>query len=315
MKVHFWGTRGSLPATMLSEQVSRKIATALRQAIAEGIAADQVDDFVARLPFEVRGSYGGNTSCVELRSGGDSVLCDAGSGLRDFGNYAMRSGRGQPPQSFHLFLSHLHWDHIHGFPFFVPAFLPGNTVHVYSYHQRVEEGLTRQQEPISFPVRLSELGAEVRFHVLELGAAVEVAGFRVSGIAQNHPGDSYGYRFERDGRAVVYSTDSEHLAESDSPEYPFLRFFDQADLLIFDAQYNLAEHVHTKASWGHSSNMTAVELAKRAKVKRLCLFHNEHSLDDVRLEKFLRDSRRYAELADARELQVDLAYDGLEIDL
>ncbi|MCM2254970.1 MAG: MBL fold metallo-hydrolase [Vicinamibacteria bacterium] len=315
MLVHFWGTRGSLPATVRKEQVAEKISRALRQAIAEGVSADGVDDFVARLPFDVAGSYGCNTSCVEIQGGTEPVLCDAGSGLRDYGTHAMRSGL-KPPQTFHLFLSHLHWDHIHGFPFFVPAFLPGNTIHVYAGHARVEEALTRQQDPISFPLRLDQMGAKIHFHGLEPGQRIEVAGLQVSGIAQNHPGDSYGYRFEKDGRAVVYSTDSEHLAESDDPDYRFLDFFKDADLLIFDAQYNLADHFHTKATWGHSSNMMAVELAMRSGVKRLCLFHNEHTLDDAQLEKFLKDSRRYAELTDANSpLRIDLAHDGLEIEL
>lgn len=314
MQVHFWGTRGSLPATVRKEQIATKIARALRQAISEGVGADEVDAFVARLPFDVAGSYGCNTSCVEIRGGAEPVLCDAGSGLRDYGHHVMGMGEAAP-RVFHLFLSHMHWDHIHGFPFFLPAFLPGRTVHVYAFHPTVEEALTRQQEPISFPLRLSEMGADIRFHVLDAGAAAEVAGVRVTGIAQNHPGDSWGYRFEQGGRAVVYSTDSEHLADSDAPDYRFLPFFAGADLLIFDAQYNLADHFHTKASWGHSSNMTAVELASRAGVKRLCLFHNEHTLDDAQLEKFLKDSRRYAELMGAEGLRIDLAHDGLEIDV
>jgi phosphoribosyl 1,2-cyclic phosphodiesterase len=311
--VHFWGTRGSLPATVLSENVAKKIRLALREAIEQGISAEQVDDFVERgLSFDVRASYGCNTSCIEIRGGSEPVICDAGSGLRDFGNHAVRQA--DAPKTFHLFMSHLHWDHINGFPFFTPAFIPGNTVHVYGFHEQLEEAFVRQQEPISFPLRLSDMAADIRFHALAVGKTLDVAGFRVTGIKQNHPGDSYGYCFEKDGKKVVYSTDSEHFADADADDYRFLPFFGDADLLVFDAQYNLADHFLTKANWGHSSNMIAVELAKRSGVKRLCLFHNEHVLDDHQLEKFLADSRRYGELYEGdTPLQIDLAYDGLEI--
>ena len=141
-------------------------------------------------------------------------------------------------------------------------------------------------------------------------------GCGVRGFRQFHPGDSYGFRFEKGGKSVVYSTDSEHQEDYLNDEYPFLDFIRGADLLIFDAQYSLAEHLDTKMSWGHSSNLVAIELAVKGEVKRLVLFHNEHTLDDHGLEDFLRQSRRYKELfAWDYPLPVDLAYDGLGIEL
>ena len=299
MKVYFWGTRGSLPATVLPKHIEKKIRLALEQAVEHGLSSkDDIDEFIAKeLSFDIRASYGCNTSCVEIRGGTEYVVCDAGSGLRDFGNYVMSSGA-RPPQTFNIMMSHLHWDHINGFPFFVPAFIPGNVVNIYGYHA------------------LEDMGATINFHVLDTADTVNIGGFQVSAIDQNHPGDSYGMAFEKDGRKVVYSTDSEHFADSDASDYRFLSFFDGADLLIFDAQYNLADHFHAKATWGHSSNMVAVELALRSNVKRLCLFHNEHTVDDHQLEGFLADSRRYLELHDpSSNLRIDLAYDGMEIDL
>ena len=142
----------------------------------------------------------------------------------------------------------------------------------------------------------------------------DIAGMTLKIIKQNHPGDSYGYRFERGGKSIIYSTDSEHMPDAYDDDYRFIPFFQDADLLVFDAQYNLTEHFHTKASWGHSSNMMGVELAVRSGVKKLCLFHNEHTVDDHQLEKFLKDTRRYLEIHDAAsKLQIDLAYDGLEL--
>ena len=125
MYVHFWGTRGSLPTAATTREIREKISRAIRLFRSRNPATDEeIDAFIDRdLPFAVRGSYGGNTPCVEIGNGKDFVLCDAGTGIRDFGNAFLQSNNGGAPAVFHLFLSHLHWDHIQGFPFFAPAFL------------------------------------------------------------------------------------------------------------------------------------------------------------------------------------------------
>lgn len=316
MHVHFWGTRGSLPASVLSASIEKKIRLALAEAVRRGITReDEIDGFLAGLPFDVRGSYGCNTSCVQIQGGPEPVLCDSGTGLRDFGGHVMKMGDARP-RTFHIFQSHLHCDHIMGFPFFVPAFVPGHTIHLYGFHESLESAFRGQQEAPYFPLRLSQMAADIRFHHLELGREHEIAGLRVTGHRQGHPGDSFGYRFEKDGRSVVYSTDSEHQEEAYGDDYPYLDFVRGADLLVFDAQYDLVDHFFTKKSWGHSSNLMGIELACRASVKRLVLFHNEHTVDDHGLQDFLEKSRRYKEIYDeAYPLAIDLAYDGLGIDL
>ena len=124
----------------------------------------------AALPFAVKGSYAGNTSCVQIDGSDEYVLCDAGSGLRDFGNEIMRGGKAGHG-IFHIFLSHLHWDHVQGFPFFAPAYVPGNIVNIYSCHPGADEAFRRQQESPFFPVPLSALGAAIRFHQLIAGSS------------------------------------------------------------------------------------------------------------------------------------------------
>ena len=158
--------------------------------------------------------------------------------------------------------------------------------------------------------------ADISFHILEPGQTYDIAGINVTGIKQNHPGDSYGYCFRQDGKKIVYSTDSEHKENSKDDSYEFIEFFQNADLLIFDAQYSFLEAVDTKENWGHSSNILGVELALRAGVRRLCLFHNEHTCDDEALDQFLNDTRQYLRLIDdSSTLKIDLAYDGLEIEI
>ncbi len=154
MYVEFWGTRGSLPASMTARQVREKIFRAIRASRSHPLATDEaIGAFIDRdLPFAVRGSYGSNTACVEIGGQEEFVLCDAGTGLRDFGNAFLRSGKGSSPAVFHLFLSHLHWDHLQGFPFFIPAYRPGNRIHIYGCHADIEAAFVNQQAAPCFPV-------------------------------------------------------------------------------------------------------------------------------------------------------------------
>jgi len=318
MYVKFWGTRGSLPTSATTRQIREKIFRAIRESRSRNLTTDEeIGAFIDNeLPFAVRGSYGGNTSCVEICGGEEFILCDAGTGIRDFGHAFIRSGKGGSPAVFHLFLSHPHWDHIQGFPFFVPAFLPGHQIHIYGGHAVMEEAFVNQQAAPSFPLPFKALKADIRFHTLDPEQPHELAGFTVRMLLQNHPGGSYGYSFIREGRKVVYSTDMEHGEEAGNEDYPFLDFFRDADLLIFDAQYSLAEANGPKETWGHSSNLLGVELAVRAGVKRLCLFHSEPTLDDDALDRFLDETRDYLRIHSAESpLVIDLAYDGLEIAL
>lgn len=321
MQVYFWGTRGSLPASLTHRMMEAKIFRALQESRHFRLGTDEeIKTFIREnLPFAVREGYGGNTSCVEITGGGEYVICDAGTGLRDFGHNYMRArtaGGGNLSNVFHIIISHPHWDHIQGFPFFTPAFLPGNIIHIYGCHKNLEQIFINQQNAPCFPVPLPAMKADIRFHVLEPGVACEIAGMSVTAIKQNHPGDSYGYSFVKDGKKAVYSTDAEHKDDARNDNYEFIEFFRNADLLIFDAQYGFLDAVDAKANWGHSSNILAVELAVRSGVRRLCLFHNEHTFDDDALDRFLDDTRKYLRLFDESSgLRIDLAYDGLEIGL
>lgn len=319
MKVVIWGSRGSLPASVKSKTIRNKIYRAIEAARGYNLKSKKdIEQFIDKqLPFSVRGGYGTNTSCVEIRDGKNNeeyVIFDSGSGIRDFGNYVMQKGK--ISSIFHIFLSHLHWDHIYGLPFFVPAYIKGNRLNFYGFHDNIEQVFINQQKSPCFPVPLHFMQSEKRFTKLKLEEEYEIAEFRVKGIEQNHPQISYGYSFEKEGKKIVYSTDSEHKYNSNDEDYPFVEFFRNADLLIFDTQYSLADAIYVKEDWGHSSNIIAVELAVRAGVKHLCMYHSENTHDDVTLDKMLRETINYASIYDkSYPLKISLAYDGLEIDV
>ena len=317
MLVRFWGTRGSLPAPLDNRRVRTKIRDALLAARGHALATPEaVEAFIDKeLPFAVAGTFGGNSSCVQLVTGGNElVVCDLGSGAREFGQRMLAEHGPGNKQRYNFFMSHVHWDHIMGFPFFIPAYIPGNVIRIHGCHKVMREAFLRQQSDPCFPVHFEKLGATIEFVELEPGRTYEIAGLKVRPILQNHAGDSYGYRFSIDGKTVVYSTDCEHKFEVLDETYPFVEFFREADLLIFDAMYSLADSISVKEDWGHSSNMVAVELAQMAAVKHLVLYHHEPIFDDRTIETILGETRRYEEISRRdRALKVTSAYDGLEI--
>ncbi|MBL26673.1 MAG: MBL fold metallo-hydrolase [Rhodospirillaceae bacterium] len=321
MLVRFFGTRGSLPAPLSGAGVKAKIRDALVKAIGQDLTSpEDVDRFMAdSLDFAAQSTYGGDSSCVEIDADTDSyIVCDAGSGLREFGNRVMRAPAPGKQKVFNLFMSHVHWDHIMGFPFFVPAYIPGNRILIHGCHDVavMKEAFNRQQSAPCFPVNFGQLGSTIEFVQLEAGKRYDIAGVSVTTKAQNHSGDSYGYRFEQNGRSVVYSTDSEHKLDSLDETDAFIAFFHGADLVIFDAMYSLADAFSIKEDWGHSSNIVAVELCQRADAKRLALFHHDPNSDDVTLSKILDDTIRFEDISDAGSgLEVMTAYDGLEVTL
>jgi phosphoribosyl 1,2-cyclic phosphodiesterase len=324
MRVRFWGTRGSLPVALGAGAVRRKVAEALLLAQGRRFAdLAEAEAYAATLPFATAQTYGGNSSCVELeleapgKDPHEYILCDLGSGVRPFGNAVLARHGPRTPNTFHVFMSHLHWDHIMGFPFFTPAYIPGNHIRIYGCHRELEAAFRRQQDPPSFPVNFDYLGARIEFVALQPGQRYDIGGLRVTPKLQLHAGDSYGYRFERGGKVVVYSTDSEHKLDSAEETESFVRFFFGADLVIFDAMYSLADAVSVKEDWGHSSNMVGVELCQLAGARRLALFHHEPIFDDARIAGIETETQRLEALTrqDAPQLDIQAAYDGLEIEV
>ena len=319
MLVRFWGTRGSLPVAQKADAIRLKVAKAL-VAASGNVFADEIAalGFVdSHLDFATGQTYGGATSCVEIEGGDDSfILCDLGSGLREFGLSAAARCAGGHVRTYNIFLSHLHWDHIMGFPFFIAAFDPAARIIIHSGHADAKTALTRQQEEISFPVPFDWLRAHIEFVTLVPGQSYDIAGLKISMIGQYHSHESFGFRFDDGQSVVVYSTDSEHKMDNMEMEKPFVDFFANADLVICDTMYSLAESVTMKADWGHSSNIVAVDLCHAARAKRLALFHHEPAYSDEDILRMHRETIRYEELTRGAEmLDVICSYDGLEIEV
>jgi len=280
MQVTFWGVRGSIPTP----------------------GPDTV-------------TIGGNTSCVEVRAGETTLIFDGGTGLRLLGKKLATT----MPLEAHIFFSHVHWDHIQGFPFFDPAFVPGNTIHLYggnNVSRTLEETLAGQMDHPSFPVHLTDMGAKMTFNDLFEGKALELPTgdgktVRITTGRGNHPNGVWAYRVDHAGRSVVYATDTEHYAIVDPR---LLKLARGADVLIHDAQYTPEEYAGTagrggpKTGWGHSTFTEAVRLAEMAGVGRLILFHH----DPMQSDAAVRDKEARARALFPNSMA---AYEGLSFEV
>jgi CheY-like chemotaxis protein len=270
MDVRFWGTRGSLAKPG---------------------------------PATVR--YGGNTSCVEVRGDdGTLIVLDCGTGAHGLGQALV--GAGGTPCHGHLLISHTHWDHIQGFPFFAPLFVPGNTWHIYApgaHGRALEQTLAGQMEYTYFPVTLAQLAANIHFHDIAEG---EFALGDVGVVAQylNHPALALGYRLQCGGHAVVYACDHEPHAANPAARAPgdpprhkedqrHIDFLAGADLVIHDAQYTIAEYPQ-KTGWGHTPVEWALDYAIAADARRLALTHHDPMRDDHAVDRLVALCRRRA---------------------
>lgn len=317
MKLKFWGVRGSIATPILPQAIKNKILYALTEAGKQGIKLEdptELQAFVKGLPAEVNGTVGGNTTCVTLETNNLLIIFDAGSGLRELSRYLMAREFGRGEGHAHIFLTHTHWDHIQGIPYFVPAFVKGNQFDIYHVHPYVPQVLELQMTPRVFPAKFTELASTLRFHQLQEGETIMLGSLRVSNIQLEHPNKAYSYRVDGPNGSIVLATDGEYKRLDHPSLKRYIDFFHQADVLIFDAQYSVREAI-IKEDWGHSSGLIGADIARAAKVKRLVLFHHEPTSSDEEIMLAAKQTQEYLAHHDKGMLiKVDVAQEGWEID-
>jgi phosphoribosyl 1,2-cyclic phosphodiesterase len=287
MLVRFWGTRGSIATPG---------------------------------PSTLR--YGGNTSCVEVTSdAGDIILIDAGTGANALGRALIEQGRARRG---HILISHTHWDHIQGLPFFAPLFAPGGEWHIYgprALGHSLRDIIAGQMDYAYFPVALNAFAANVHFHEVVEGG-FSVGEVRVHTQYLNHPALTVGYRLEADGARVVYASDHEphspdagegHAEQAESGDIAHVEFLREADLVIHDAQYTAAEYPE-KLGWGHSTIEYAVDAAIAADARQLALYHHDPARTDEAIDQLIDAARARVARLEA-ELVVMGAAEGDAIEL
>ncbi len=275
MKLRFWGTRGSIPT-----------------------------------PGKSTVRYGGNTPCLELWLGGELIILDAGTGIRILGDHLMESGESIRA---YLLVTHPHWDHIQGFPFFKPAFISGNELTIVGSEMKgmtLRKMIEDQMNKIYFPVQLNELKAIIKFKKVE-EEEFQIYDAKVKTIYVNHPALALGYRIEHNGKSLVYISDNEPFDRkaanamtnveklvlekyNNSHSDPNQRLFDfvkNADVLIHDATYTPEEYFE-KVGWGHSHYLFTVRVAAEGNVKKLLLFHHDPHHSDDKVDDILKKCKK-----------------------
>lgn len=262
IELTFWGTRGSIPS-----------------------------------PGKDKSKYGGNTSCIEVRlPNHELIIFDGGTGIRELGNSLLLR---EKKVRAHIFLSHYHWDHIQGLPFFAPAYHAGNSLTILGAEHPefpLEKILSSQMESIHFPVKSSSLSAHINLKKLSLGN-YSIAETEVKTIKTNHPGINFSYSLTFDDRKLIYMTDNEllpRIAKAKShiayEREDFVRFIHGADILIHDAQYSDKDYLEKKG-WGHSTWKETAKLAAEGEVKHLVLFHHDPNHSDSIIDSFVKECK------------------------
>jgi phosphoribosyl 1,2-cyclic phosphodiesterase len=278
-RLKFWGVRGSIPT-----------------------------------PGPTTVHYGGNTSCVEVRADGQIIILDAGTGLRLLGRQLVAEFDGQP-LDLTLLLTHTHWDHIQGLPFFLPVYKPQNRLHILGYEgarHSLEVVLAGQMESPFFPIGLREVPANVRIEELK-EMSFNVGSVRVQACFANHPGKCVGYRLFTSAGSIAFFPDNELHRQDASENRKMTAFLRGTDVLIMDTQFDTKEYQqHT--GWGHGCLDDVVALALEAEVKQLFLFHHDPNHDDAKVSQMLAHARKLVTARKAK-LRVEAAREGLTVEL
>lgn len=311
MLIRFWGVRGSLPTPITPQQIQSKIMAAIQRATPEDLQTEESRaKFVSNLPTWIFGTTGGNTPCVEIKSGKTEIILDAGTGIRLLGKSKDLPSSG----NYNLLFSHFHWDHIQGLPFFDPIYSPETTINVYSPLENTKEILKEQMKHPYYPVPFNNLQSTINFDKINVGEYFYIDDIKVCCCKMSHPGNSYSYAFIKDDKKVVYATDVELKSKdfSNTPEAELV--FKNADCIILDSQYTV-EEANRKQNWGHSAFCNAVDFAIHWGIKKLYLFHHEPTYDDKKLNSILQAARWYAQYIEHSDVQIYLAKEAQEINL
>ena len=293
MKVKLWGVRGSLPAPKPPEVAKSRIKDVLKEFVGSpSYAKKDIEGFLKKLPIEKFGGFGGNTPCVEVTTSTTQVIIDGGTGIRRLGQSMMAGPCANGAGELHVLFTHFHWDHLIGLPFFGPLFVKGNKIHVYAVQPDVERAFrTLFQKPF-FPVPYENLGAQIIYHQLEPRAPFKIGDIQITPYALDHPDPCWGYKMENGGRVFSHCVDTEGIRVTRKDMGPDLPLYQGVDLLIFDAQYTLAEAIE-KINWGHSAALVGIEIALRESIKKLIFYHHDPSASDEKVADAATQTREY----------------------
>lgn len=297
MKMKIWGVRGSLPVPLEPQDIEKRLKAALEGFFEKGFRAkEDVELYLSQLPQEKKGGYGGNTPSCEVFTENTSIIIDGGSGIRRKGYELMEGPCGKGKGEIHLFMTHFHWDHIIGIPFFAPVFVPGNRIHVYSVQPDAQKTIRLLFTKPQFPISYEALGADFIFHTLEPRKPMQIGELIITPYRLDHPDPCWGYKITDGQRVLSYCVDTECTRASRKDLKDDLPLYQRVNTMIFDAQYTLMESI-VKGTWGHSAATMGLDIALREGIEKVVFTHHDPAADDDNVAKAQRQTNEYLEYA------------------
>lgn len=312
MQVKFWGVRGSIPHSLDTDGWVAHIEEVIADFLRSGFSRiDQVSEYIRSHEKTRLGGYGTATTCVEVTDGDHSIIIDGGSGLKSKSDRSDYRGS----KEFHILLTHFHFDHILGLPFFSPHFIPGYKINYYSVDPDAEKIIRGQFCKPTFPVSFENLQADISFHRLRAYENNEVNGFSVTPYQTDHPDTCYGFRIEKNGKVYAHAVDNEAVRITREQLGRDAGLYENADLLYFDSQYE-EEDMSQKKGWGHGTSNRGFEICSIYRVKQILLAHHDpaFSIEDSHRQK-KKAVETYQKQYSHLNLKWDFAYEGQVVEI
>lgn len=318
MQIKLWGVRGSLPSPLSNNEYRNKMQRILKIAADQKLQPENILSFMDSLSDELKFVFGGDTTCATVKSSsGKTYIIDCGTGIRSLGNDLMEGDCGKGKGTLDIFLTHNHWDHIQGLPFFRPIYVPGNIINFHSPFKNQQQALENQMKAPYFPASFEASPSVKKYHYIEpvAGNTIEMEpGLNVSIYPLKHPQGCFAYKFTQGGKIFIFATDTEFTGETIENRSGTKEFFNNADLLVLDSQYTLDE-AFLKVDWGHTSYTMAVNCAIHWNVKKLVMTHHEPAYSDDVLYKNYLLALEHARLMNDDKTKIYLAREGMVFDL
>ena len=282
-----------------------------------------IRDYMKSLQIPFVGSYGASTTCVEVRTAQSQLIIDGGSGIRLLSERIMSGAIAGGKGPFHIYMTHYHWDHVIGLPFFTPHFLPGVQIHYYAVHEDVEKLVRGVFQKPYFPVSFETLPSQIQFHVVEPRKPFAVGDLTLTPYQLDHPDPCWGLKVEHGGLTYSHCVDTEGTRVSRADLGDDLPLYQNVDLMYFDAQYTFPE-LADKANWGHSAAQIGLDLAFRENIKRVLFAHHDPGASVQNIEEIRAQTAEYYQWrwesakdlgAELSPVEWDFAHEGMEVRL